>query len=152
MKELKTYISEAFKINKNTKLEKHYKYLPETKKELEEIINERIKIEGNNCNLNDIDTIKITDMSGLFKNSIFNGDISNWDVSNVDDMNAMFYQSEFNQNISKWDVSNVEDMSFMFSNSQFNQDISGWDVSNVTNNTHTFTQCPIEEKYKPKFK
>ena len=43
-------------------------------------------------------------------------------------------------------------MSFMFNQSKFNQDISNWDVSNVRNNAHTFTQCPIEEKYKPKFK
>ena len=34
----------------------------------------------------------------------------------------------------------------------FNQDISKWNVSNVKNNNKIFYNCPIEEKYKPKFK
>ena len=33
MKSLKQYITEAFKINKNTKIENRYKYFPETKEE-----------------------------------------------------------------------------------------------------------------------
>ena len=39
----------------------------------------------------------------------------------------------------------------MFEFSIFNNDISNWDVSNVTNNIDMFVDCPIEEKYKPKF-
>lgn len=35
------------------------------------------------ADLNFIDTSLIKDMSRLFKNSEFNGDISKWDVSNV---------------------------------------------------------------------
>ena len=54
-------------------------------------------------------TTKITDMSKLFSESQFNGDISNWDVSNVINMIGMFYKSQFNGDISKWDVSNVID-------------------------------------------
>ena len=54
-------------------------------------------------------TTKITDMSKLFSESQFNGDISNWDVSNVTNMIGMFYKSQFNGDISKWDVSNVID-------------------------------------------
>ena len=68
-------------------------------------------------------------MSKLFRNTVFNGDISAWDVSNVKDMNCMFY----------WCTS-------------FNQDISNWDVSNVKYGLNMFYKCPIEEKYKPKFK
>ena len=34
----------------------------------------------------------------------------------------------------------------------FNQDISNWDVSNVTDMNGMFANCPIKEKYKPKFK
>ena len=35
----------------------------------------------------------------------------------------------------------------------FNQDISNWDVSKVTDaKKNIFYNCPIEEKYKPKFK
>ena len=70
--------------------EKSYKYYPETKEELKSIIKEQIKKEGNNCDLNDIYTGNITDMSDLFKYSHFNGDISKWDVSNVKDMSSMF--------------------------------------------------------------
>ena len=34
----------------------------------------------------------------------------------------------------------------------FNQDISKWNVSNVNIYNGMFDDCPIEEKYKPKFK
>ena len=201
MKSLTRYIQEKLVIKKSN----NYKYSPETKEELKEIIEQRIETEGNEANLNDIDTSKITDMSGLFMGLNFNGDISNWDVSNVRNMNSMFYYCElFNQDISDWNVSNVQDMSNMFawcksfnqdisewdvskvtdmtsmffgckkfnqeiscwnvSNvkdmremfyrcESFNQDISNWDVSNATGKTiGMFNYCPIQEKYKPKFK
>ena len=47
-----------------------------SKSELKELINQRIVRYGYNCNLNDIDVSKITDMSQLFQYSEFNGDIS----------------------------------------------------------------------------
>ena len=87
---------------------------PTTKRELKKIIEETIETEGLNCDLNFIDVSKITDMSYLFFNSKFNGDISKWNVSLVKDMCYMFCNSQFNQDISKWNVSNVKDMSFMF--------------------------------------
>ena len=64
----------------------------------------------------------------------------------------MFLFSKFNDDISNWDVSNVTDMGSMFSSSKFNGDISNWDVSNVKFKLAMFHNCPIEEKYKPKFK
>ena len=76
------------------------------KKELKDIIEDRISKEGPNCDLNDIDTSLIKDMSYLFYESDFNGNISNLDVSNVEDM---FYRSDFNNDISMWDVSKVND-------------------------------------------
>ena len=93
-----------------------YKYHPETKEELQSIIEERIEKEGNECNLNDIDTSEITDMSELFYGSeLFNGDISQWDVSNVTNMTLMFFRAvSFNGDISKWDVSNVTNHKDMF--------------------------------------
>ena len=78
---------------------------PKNKVELKKIIEETIKEQGNNCDLNFIDTSKITDMSELFYNTKFNGDISKWDVSKVENMENMFCKSNFNGNISKWDVS-----------------------------------------------
>ena len=43
-------------------------------------------------------------------------------------------------------------MPYMFYDCEsFNQDISGWDVSKVKHRGGIFENCPIEEKYKPKF-
>lgn len=105
--------------------------VPKTLQELQDLIKERVTEQGPNCDLNDIDTSNITDMSWLFRWSKFNGDISKWDVSHVTDMRGMFCNSKFTGDISNWDVSHVTDMSHMFEDSQFNGDISNWDISNV---------------------
>ena len=65
-------------------------------------------------------------MSGMFRGSKFNQDISKWDVSNVDEMGWMFEDSQFNQDISNWDVSNVTECFSMFDNSPFDGDLSRW--------------------------
>ena len=150
MKSLAHYIQEKLIIKKSN----NYKYFPKTREELKTIIEKRIKDEGNEVDLNDIDVSKITDMSTLFRYTNFNGDISGWNVSNVTNMYAMFYGCDkFNQDISNWDVSKVNDMGYMFLGCEsFNKDISDWDVSNVTYNDSIFKDCLIEEKYKPKFK
>ena len=131
-------------LNKNKPSKIAFKYHPKTKEELEQLCRNK------SVYLGDIDTSKITDMSGLFEVVIdcydrdfdcYDGDFSGielWDVSNVKDMRGMFVNSSFNQDISSWDVSNVTDMSYMFSGSDFNQDISSWDVSNVKNMSHMF--------------
>ena len=99
----------------------------------------------------------ITNMCGMFYKceelkSV--GDISGWYVSSVTNMRAMFKGCKYlNQDISSWDVSNVIDMKHMFFGCKyFNQDISNWDVSSVRNNDDIFKDCPIKEKFKPKFK
>ena len=152
MKSLTHYIQEKLIIKKNKS--SNYKYFPQTRKELKEIILQRIKDEGNEVDLNDIDVSKITDMSNLFEGTDFNGNISQWDVSNVTDMTYMFYWcKKFNKDISNWDVSNVKNMRYMFAYCKsFNKDISNWDVSNVKGKLFIFDNCPIKEKYKPKFK
>ena len=118
--------------------------------ELKKVIHYFIDQFGNNCNLNWIDVSNITDMSRLFLQSSFNGDISEWDVSNVTDMSNIFDTCPFSGDISRWDVSNVTTMEMMFFYSGFNNDISHWDVSNVTEWFGIFTECPIKEQYKPK--
>ena len=67
-------------------------------------------------------------------------------------MRGVFYRSKFNGDISNWNVSNVKNMKYMFEFSIFNNDISNWNVSNVTFKLDMFQNCPIEEKYQPKFK
>ena len=102
------------------------------------VVAEEIETQGESANLNHLDVSGVTDLSGLFSDSQFNGDISAWDVSNVIDMNHLFDGTPFDGDISRWDVSKVTDMSNMFWASQFNGDISGWDVSAVTNMHHMF--------------
>ena len=117
---------------------------PTNKKELEKLIKQRMKEQGPNCDLNDIDVSEIKDMSALFYNSEFNGDISRWDVSNVTNMDSMFEGSEFNGDISKWNVSRVKDMHSMFYNSSFDGDISKWNVSRVKDMSYMFVGSPLE--------
>ena len=58
---------------------------------IKDTINRSIKVLGDKCNLNFIDTESVTDMSFMFDSSKFNGDISNWNVEKVTDMDFMFY-------------------------------------------------------------
>ena len=150
MKTLASHINEALKIGKDISKFSYYSYRPTNRDELLEIIYERIKQEGPNCDLNDIDTSLITDMSWLFNGSIFNGNISEWDTSNVTNMKKMFAFSHFNGDISNWDVSKVTNMMKMFIFSKFNQDISNWNINDKCDTDDMFGRCDIKEEYKPK--
>ena len=151
MKTLVTHINEALKIGKDISNFSTYSCKPKTKEELEYFIDRRVSQEGPNCNLNDIDTSLITDMSFLFYTTDFNGDISEWNVSNVKEMFMMFAQSKFNGDISKWDVSNVTTMSYMFSDSEFNQDISNWKIKDGCIMKNIFIGCPIKKSFRPDY-
>ena len=87
------------KIGSNISKFSAYSCRPADKNELMSIIKERMKINGDDCDLNDIDVSLITDMTWLFNESDFNGNISEWDVSNVIDMSDMFCESSFNGDI-----------------------------------------------------
>ena len=87
------------KIGKNISSFSTHSCQPKSNEELKTIINARITEEGPNCDLNDIDVSLIDDMSYLFVDSKFNGNISKWDVSNVKDMRRMFAHSTFNGHI-----------------------------------------------------
>lgn len=106
---------------------------PKTKEELKGMIDRLTSGKYPLKSLNFINVSSITDMSHLFEDSEWDGDISSWDVSHVTNMERMFRNSKFNGDISKWDVSNVENMEGLFSSSEFNGDISKWNVSKVTN-------------------
>ncbi len=62
---------------------------------LHDLITKEIKSNGIKCSLNHIDISKIPNISYLFQDSTFNGDISEWDTSNVSEMKWMFYRAKF---------------------------------------------------------
>jgi surface protein len=110
------------------------KIVVRNKQQLDTIVYATIREKGYECNLNFIDVSQVTDMSGLFKGSPFNGDISEWNVSNVTTMNYMFSHSQFtgeNGGIGNWNVSSVNYMDYMFEKCPFNGNVSKWNVSNV---------------------
>ena len=150
MNTLTSHIHKALKIGKNLSRLSYYSCQPKTKYELFKTIRARISKEGPKCDLNDIDTSLITNMSELFVDSIFNGDISKWDVSSVEDMWGMFAYPDFDGDISKWDVSNVKKMVYMFTLSNFNQDISKWNINEYCETYYMLLECPIKKEYKPK--
>lgn len=141
MKNIAEFITEKLYIRK-------YSYTPKTLKELDSIIKQRIKEDGNNCDLNDIDVSHITSMSGLFHlNNTFDGNISRWNVSNVTDMRQMFLESSFTGNnggLSDWNVSNVIDMEQMFDASNIECDLSKWKVNSKCNTDYMFDNTELE--------
>lgn len=117
---------------------------PKTTKELKQLIKDTIKKEGNEADLNFIDTSLITDMTDLFVGMFnFNGKIDKWDTSNVTSMRGMFCLAKsFNQPIGNWDTSKVTDMHSMFSGAEsFNQPIGNWNTSKVTNMRFMFSDA-----------
>ena len=78
------------KIGKNLSEWSSYSCQPKTKDNLDSIIVERIREQGNECDLNDIDVSQITDMKLLFYETNFNGDISKWKISKDCDTSNMF--------------------------------------------------------------
>ena len=74
MKSLKQHIFEKLKVRARNAT-KHALF-PKPKDELKKMIKDEISKNGNRCSLNHIDVSKITDISELFVDSNFNGDIS----------------------------------------------------------------------------
>jgi surface protein len=177
MKTFNQYIVEKIKLSSDRFKDGVFEYFPNHKHELMHIVHERIKTEGCDVDLNNIDTSKITSMEGIFAGTNFSGDVSNWDVSNVNNfqsmfegcknfncnlskwevtskatnMSCMFYGCEkFNQNISHWDVSSVKYFNYMFYKCHnFSQDLSKWKLLSTVKYTQMFADCQIDNKYKP---
>ena len=125
---------------------------PTSRYELRCILEEELERQGQDADLNFIDTSLITNMYDLFVDlfdtnyntlSIRNIKIDKWDVSNVEDMCSMFWGlSDFTADLSGWDTSNVTNMTCMFQYAEnFDSDLSSWDVSNVTAMDSMFRGC-----------
>lgn len=112
-----------------------------TDSNIRKIIDDEIKKNGPQCDLNHIDTSKVTNMNDLFMNTKgrgldgFNCDISRWDVHNVKAFSSMFYMCyDFTGDLSGWDVSAGEEFIGMFERcTKFNSDLNNWDMSNAKN-------------------
>lgn len=148
MKALSQHILEKLKVS--TQSSPQYTLFPKDKKELMHMIDDEVVKNGKKCSLNHIDVSGITDMSTLFRQSVFDGDITDWDVSNVKDMSFMFEYSHFtgeNSDLSKWDVSNVDLMLYMFDYSAFanRKSLMGWKVNKDCNRTGMFVGSPLEQ-------
>ena len=74
---------------------------PTNKDELKRLINQRIKEQGPNCDLNDIDVSKIDDMSRLFCDYKLNGEIGKWEEWEEKDRRYMLDCCRFNGKISE---------------------------------------------------
>ena len=87
-------------------------------KDLKKLIKDAITKNGPECDLNFIDVSKVTDMSGMFNRSQFNGDISKWNISKVTEMSSMFQDSKFDKDISNWNIGHIatDSRQFMFKN------------------------------------
>lgn len=133
------------------------KFHPTSKSELLKLVREP------KINLGEIDTSKITDMSGLFydcKREDFSG-IEKWDTSNVTDMSRMFscsptfYENnevaplEISENLhtqlSHWNVSKVENMEEMFNRSNLTGEGIYFNSSSCKNFEHMFANSQVKQ-------
>lgn len=148
MKALSQHILEKLKVSKESSPQ--YTLFPKDKKELMHMIDDEVVKNGKKCSLNHIDVSGITDMSTVFRQSVFDGDITEWDVSNVKDMSFMFEYSHFtgeNSDLSKWDVSNVDLMNYMFDHSKFSnrKSLNGWRVKENGQRRGMFISSPLAD-------
>lgn len=91
-----------------------------------------IMMHGPHCSLNHWDISRLDETNALFRETKFDGDISQWDVGHIENMSYMFDGSEFtghHGSLAGGDVSNVTSMEGMFYRSKFGGDISAWKIS-----------------------
>ena len=99
-------------------------------------------------NIENWDTVEITDMSSLFeKERYFNEKIGKWNVRNVKNMRNMFlYAKKFNRDLHEWDVSNVIDFDNIFAYSGFCKDVSIWKISKEATTSNVFLYAGVRRR------
>ena len=98
---------------------------------LRDLIAQAMAVQGEKADLNHIDVGAISDFDGLFEDSSFNGNISQWDVSQGIYAANMFKNSAFDGDISHWNWQWLQTADGMFSNSVFKGDISLWRLQHL---------------------
>lgn len=99
---------------------------------LRQLVAQAMVEHGPNCDLNRINVSRVTDFSDIFRDSAFNGDISQWTPTSAMCMNQMFEYSPFNGDISEWRMPNLRATIGMFQKSAFNGDLSQWSFPALT--------------------
>ena len=77
----------------------------------------------------------VTRMSGTFRSSSFNGNLTNWDFSNVNRIDVSFFSasSYTGEGLGSIDVGNVTNFLLAISNTSVDQNLSSWDITSATN-------------------
>jgi Mycoplasma protein of unknown function, DUF285 len=112
---------------------------PYTLEELKSMVREEMAMQGDAADLNHIDVRGVSEMSRLFEDSAFNGNISRWDMGRVKNTSRMFMGSKFTGDISDWNVSKVWQTSQMFAYSSFSGDLSRWNVESIEDMSYMFS-------------
>ena len=131
---------------------KFHKYglFPNTRKELEEYIENVFNITPQNksLNLNIIDVSNIDDFQMIFhklRKDIVNMDLSGWNTINAEIMAATFVNMKYLEqiNLSNWDIKNVMTIQDIFFNCCKIKSISlaNWKIDNIVNFNGSFGNC-----------
>lgn len=115
MKTLQNYILEKLKITKSKKVKK---IKVSDRRELVNIVRERVKEDPKHIDLTDIDVSELTSLDMVFyeMGTLESIDVSNWDVSNVRTTTSMFHGCSHLKelDLSEWEMPNLEESDAMF--------------------------------------
>lgn len=153
MRTLQEHIRESLRVNRNYKNTLNIKYKPKTRKELRELVVERIN--NDETNFSDVDVSDIDDLSYIFYatygndaqylQNIIEIDITGWNTSRCRTFTGMFHSCKSLRTIigiEDLDVSNGTEFIDMFVGCRnFNGDLYRWDMSNAENCKSMFQEC-----------
>lgn len=105
---------------------------------LKRLVRDEIAMHGPAVDLNHIDVSGLDRFNGVFEDTPFVGNISQWNVSNAVVAIAMFKNCPFNGDISQWKPKNLVIADSMFEGSAFNGDISNWTFKKLQQTTKMF--------------
>ncbi len=111
---------------------------PRTSQGLKNLVRDTIETHGPECNLNHILVDRLMNFADVFKDTTFNGDISEWNTQHMVLANSMFENCPFSGDLSRWNTRSLRQGDRMFFNSKFTGNISTWNVASLENATSMF--------------